>query len=296
MLNSRDFSDRQILATIRELRLLEQDRYKVVPLEEPIQKGWRRFHTLAKQSLDRQDRTTLEEILEVIGSSVQHHNRSFRCRRGRSKKLFEIEQPLRPIPLHEWERKDYPRKWHRYFHYELLLGWNRHRQPYWVFTQPSLYRLKTGPHWIHEVKQLDSATEVRVSELERWLESRQGRKRYDWLKGRPANWRDCRIKQRLLDKEQRREIATAYHTFPEVGPAAPVWRIPTSLRPILPTFPGVAQCRGNELRPRAVQVRVLPPGLFPTRSRSPTGRGTASRTPQVLVQIQPRSPFFGPEA
>lgn len=263
MLNSRDFSDRQIIAAIRELRLLQRDRYTVVQLEEPIQKGWHRLHTLARQSLDRPDRAVLEEILKVIGTSVIHHNRRFLHRRGRSKKLFEIEQPLRPVPLHEWERKDYPRKWHRYFRYELLLEWNRHWQPYWVFSQPSLYRLKTRPNWIHEVRQLDSATEVRVSELERWIESRQGWNRYHSLKGHPVNWRDCRIKQRLLDKEHRREIANAYQIFPEVDPVASVWRSRTSLRPIFQTFPGVAQCRGNELRPRPVQVRVLPPGPFP---------------------------------
>ena len=50
--------------------------------------------------------------------------------------------------------------------------------------------------------------------------------------------------------------------FPVVDPAASVRRIPTSLRPVSPHHPGVAQCRGNELRPRPVQVRVLPPGPF----------------------------------
>src|SRR5579862_9050720 len=64
-----------------------------------------------------------------IGTVVVHHSRDFRRRRGRRKKLVEIEQPLRSIPVYEWERKDYPEAWYRYFRHELVLRWNRHWEP-----------------------------------------------------------------------------------------------------------------------------------------------------------------------
>ena len=197
-----------------------------------------------------------------------HHSRNFQRRRGRAKKLCEIEQPLRPIPLHEWQRKNYPDVWHRYFQYQLLLEWNRHWQPYWVFAQPSLYRLKIGRNWIYHVQEIDPEIERRLGELDRWFELHQGWRRYGWLKGRrqSCRWHDVEHKkQRFLKNEHRREIEGAYLAFPEVEPAASVWRIPTSFRRSSAHFPGVAQCRGNELRLRPVQVQVLPPGRFPNR-------------------------------
>lgn len=267
MLNSHDVSDRRILAAARELRLLQKNPYTIQQLEVPFQRGWCRSYTLSETSLNRDDRPVLEAILGVIGSTVIHHTRNFQRRQGRSRKLFEIEQPLRPIPIHEWERKNYPQSWHRYFHYQLLLTWGNHWQPYWVFTQPSFYRLKISRNMIYQVRDIDPDIERRIGELERWFENHQTWRRYGWLKGQRQAWHwrgSDDPKQKLTNKRHRQEIARAYETFPEVDLAASVWRIPTSLRPILPQHPGVFRCRGNELRARPVQVQVLPPGLFPT--------------------------------
>jgi hypothetical protein len=170
---------------------------------------------------------------------VVHHSRNFQRRRGRARKLCEIEQPLRPIPLHEWQRKNYPEGWRRYFQYQLLLEWNHHWQPYWVFVQPSLYQLRIGRNWIYQVQEIDPEIESRLGELDRWFELHQGWRRHGWLKGRRQS---CRYydgehkKQRFLKNEHRREIASAYLTFPEVDPAASTRRIRTSLRPISPPF------------------------------------------------------------
>lgn len=290
MHNHHDLRDRQLIAAIREYHQLNRNRYVIMDLEQPYQRGWRRYYTLSNQAMARDDRTILEAILKVIGSVVLHHSRSFQCRRGRSRLLCEIEQPLRPIPVHEWQRKHYPDSWLRYFQYQLLLERNQHWQPYWVFVKPTMYRLKIDRNLIYQVREIDPDIESRLGELDRWLELRQGWQRYGWLKGQSQSYRWCggeRKKQQLLDREHRREIARAILHFPEIDPAASVRRSPISFRRVSPHHPGVAQCRGKELRPRPVQVQVLPPGLFIVRSRSPTGRGTASRTQQVLFQIQP---------
>ena len=129
MLNSHDLADRQVIAAVREHDALCRRRYTIIKLEEPIQRGWRRFYVLSERASARRDRPMLEAILAVIGTVVVHHGRDFRRRRGRCRKLVEIEQPLRPIPIHEWERKNYPDEWRRYFRRELVLEWNRHRHP-----------------------------------------------------------------------------------------------------------------------------------------------------------------------
>lgn len=239
MLNSHDLSDRQVIAAVREFDALHQRRYKIKQLEKLYQRGWRRYDTLSDRALERQDRPTLEAILEVIGSVVVHHNRDFQRRRGRARKLCEIEQPLRPIPLHEWQRKNYPDGWHRYFQYQLVLEWNHHWQPYWVFTQPSLYRLKVDRNWIDQIREIDPVIESRLGELSRWFDLHQGWRRYGWLKGRRQNcrWHDGESKkQRLLTKAHQHEIARGYEIFPEVDPAASVRRIPTSPRRLSPQF------------------------------------------------------------
>lgn len=235
MLNSRDVSDRRILAAARELRSLNERRFTIQQLQAPFQRGWRRDYILSDRALNREDRPVLEAILKVIGSTVIHHTRNFQRRRGRSRKLCEIEQPLHPIPLHEWERKIYPRSWHRYFQYQLVLTWGNHWQPHWVFIQPSFYRLKTSRNMIHEIRVINPDVERRISELERWLEINQAWARYGWLKGRRQSYRWCdgeSTRQKIINKRQRQEIARAHEIFPEVDPAASVWRIPTSLRPI----------------------------------------------------------------
>ncbi|RYD21817.1 MAG: hypothetical protein EOP88_10035 [Verrucomicrobiaceae bacterium] len=236
MLNSHDVSDRRILAAVRELRSLNERRFTTRQLQVPFQRGWRRDYVLNDRALNREDRPVLEAILKVIGSTFVHHTRNFQHRRGRSRKLCEIEQPLRPIPLHEWERKNYPQSWHRYFQYQLLLTWGNHWQPHWVFTQPSFYRLKTSRNMIFEIRVIDPDVERRIGELERWLELNQAWARYGSLKGRRQSWRWCdgeaRL-QKLTNKRHRQEISRARENFPEVDPAASVWRIPTSLRPFL---------------------------------------------------------------
>jgi hypothetical protein len=287
MLNSHDRMDRQVLAIARELKHFRYMPYPTKPLDPPVQRGWRRSYVLSDRAMNRPDQSVLEAILKVIGSSVVHHNRNFHRRRGKSKKLFEIEQPLRPIPIHEWKRENYPTAWQRYFQYRILLTTHQRWQPYWVFMHPLLYRLKIERNWITEVRVIDPDTESRIQELEEWMEFHHGWHRYGRLKGRRQGyrWYNIREKRRLLDNEHHREIANAYKTFPEVDPAASAWRIPTSLRPIFPIFPGVAQCRGSELRTRPVQVRVLPPGPWNVNRTSVPGF--------FAKEIVPRSAGWG---
>jgi len=233
MLNSHDLADRQILAAIRERKTLSRKRYKTTRLESPVQRGWRRFYVLAEHASNRRDRPMLEAILRVIGPVVVHHSRDFRRRRGRPRKFLEIQQPLRPIPLHEWERKNYPREWVCYFRYELLLERNRHWQPYWVFRQPSLYQFKVGRNWLWYFREVDPAIETRLSELDRWLMGRGRQQRYDWLRGRRQRYRwreEDTARQQSLRREQLREITRAYATSPEVDSTASTRRSRISLR------------------------------------------------------------------
>ncbi|MFM2241279.1 MAG: hypothetical protein RLZ97_134 [Verrucomicrobiota bacterium] len=301
MLNPHDITDKRVIATVHEYKALSQKRYTITQLPQPYQRGWRRSYVLSERALHHPDRPMLESILEVIGSTVVHHSRTFQRRRGRSRTLCEIEQPLRPIPIHEWQNKRYPDAWLRLFRYELLLEWNRHWQPYWVFAQPSLYRLKIGRNWVESIRQIDPTIEIRLSELERWLENHRGWQRYRRLKGQRRWDRWCNgetHKQRQLTKEHRREIASALLKFPEFDPAASVRCVRSRLRSIH-LFPGVAQCRGSELRPRPVRVQVLPPGPWNANRTSEPGFPAKEVVPPTGMRCKSSTfrPFsHGPEA
>ena len=223
MLNSLDLRDRQIRAAVREYKALARELHPVIKLDTPIQIGWRRFHALSEFAQRRADQPLLESILEVVGTSVIHHSREFRHRLRRRSKLVEIEQPLRPIPMHEWEKKNYPSEWWHFFQYELILELNKHWQPYWVFNQPSLFELKTERNWQWYFTDVDPGVATRLSELRRWLEARDGWCRYGWLKGRQQryNWPDKEAHwDRALRREHQREIASALAQFPDADPAA----------------------------------------------------------------------------
>ena len=129
MLDSRDYEDRQFIAAVREYRALDRRRYHIIQLDRPIQRGWRRRYVLSEHAASRRDSQILEAILAVIGEVRMCHRPDFRQRRGRRKKLFEIEQSLRIIPNNEWVWKVYPDEWYRYFRHEMIPGWNGQKQP-----------------------------------------------------------------------------------------------------------------------------------------------------------------------
>lgn len=247
MLNHHDYFDRRVIAAVRELYALQTKRFTIRPLETPYQKGWRRFYQLAEHARDRKDRAILDAILEVIGSTVVHHSRDFRRRGRRSRKLCEIEQPLRAISVNEWLYKRYPDSWLRYFNYELRLESNLHWQPYRVFAQPSLYVLRIRRHWIDQVRDIDPDIESRLDELQRWLETKGGWRRYHQLKGRRHHYwyPGDSPNQRELAKIHRQEIAAAL-IFPEADPAASARCARTSFRRFL--FPN------PKLRQRSIRL------------------------------------------
>jgi hypothetical protein len=284
MFNSHDSSDRQVLAAVREYNALVRKRYIVTKLDRPIQRGWRRSYVLSESGATRPDRLVLEAILIVIGSAIVSWRRDFCRRRGRRRKLFEIEQPLKSIPIYEWKRKNYPDDWLSYFSVELVQDWNQQWCPHWVFEQPSLYELRVERNWLWYFREVDPAVETRLSELDRWLECRQGWRRYCWLKGRRQHgwWTDRNNRRRELRREHQREITRAIMIFPEVEPAAPTRRNRFSFRRVPFNF----SRRSPRQRQRALRLAqglelvetaqtsfsagASPPAGTILRSRSPT--------------------------
>ena len=99
MLNTQDHFDKHLLRLGSELRDLWRRRYIRVPLDEPIQRGWRRFHVLTAKAENRADKDVLIALLKIIGTVQFRNSPDFRNRRGRGRRrrFVEIEQPLHEL-------------------------------------------------------------------------------------------------------------------------------------------------------------------------------------------------------
>lgn len=162
------------------------------------------FFVLSDLARQRKDRDILQAILTHI-NHVRHSCRpDFLRRKGRSKRLVEVEQPLRDIPLWEWLRKGLPEEWCHYFRPE-----NRKFGPVLVFIHPWLFELKIEKHWITHCRQIQPEVMERVAEIEGYFEARKMWPVYWRLKGKSAGrrWLAARsTREKSLDREAQRLI------------------------------------------------------------------------------------------
>ena len=286
MLNAQDYLDKKLLRLDKELHSLWKRRYIRVVLDEPIQRGWCRFHVLTAKSERRADKNVLLAILDLVGTAQFHNTPDFRLKRGRGRRrrFMEREQPLRELTVGEWERRDLPEEWEPYFRLE-------QRYYYWewrdvlIFTNPYVFELKVEPNWVTEVHTSDPEVERRIAEIESWLRNRNAKYRLEWLRGYSNRWYDTSL-QRLRDRIARRELREAMLNWPAVDPDVSVWRIRVSFRRT--TF----VCEGERKAPAGivsagVMHSLQPPSQLSCKSISPNPRSgpiaslTRNRSPDI---------------
>jgi hypothetical protein len=230
MLNAQDYLDKKLLKLGKELRELWWRQYISVPLEEPIQRGWRRIHVLTAKSERRADKDVLLALLKVMGTVQFHNTPEFRIKRGRGRRrrFMEREQPLRELTVGEWDRRDLPETWESYFRLEKRYSFCAWRDTL-VFTNPYAFELKIEPNWVTELYTSDPAVEERIAEIEGWLRNRNAKYRLEWLCGYSNHWHEPRRKD-LIAKIAKRELREAMRNPWEVDPGASTRRVRLSLR------------------------------------------------------------------
>lgn len=220
MLNQKDLLDKHLLRLGRELRDLNRRRHICVPLEEPLQRGWRRFHVMTEKAERRDDCETLRKILKKIGNARFRNVPEFRRKRGkgRRRKFVDIEQPLDEIPPSYWKSYGWPDAWRSYFRLKVRRC-NRRTYETLVFAFPYLFELKIEPHMVTKLYVRDAAVEQRISEIEHWLEHHHAKPRLEWLMGDTYHWRDQR-RDTLRNRVAARELRQAMQNPSEVDSAA----------------------------------------------------------------------------
>ena len=243
MLNALDYFDKHLLSLARELDALRRRRWIRVALEEPIQRGWRRFYVLTAKAERRADKDVLLSLLTHVGTERIRSTPDFRKKRGRGRRrrYVDIEQPLRELTVGEWNRRRIPEEWKRYFH-QVQRCHYRVWHDVLIFANPHVFKLKIEPHWVTELTVCDPAVEQRIAEIDAWLWHRDAKFRLDRLCGYSRRrWRGGPSRDDVLDKIARRELCEAMCNLSEVDPAALTRRGRISLLQIIFIFTGVAQ-------------------------------------------------------
>lgn len=231
MLNSHDYFERRVRAAAREREEL-WDRPPIIQrLSEPIQRGWRRAYILAPHAEARWDRDILAAILKLI-NTVQYSRRpDFRKRVSRSRKRVELEQPLQRVFDRRWEKLKLPSLWRPYFRWIHYSEWGRPRY-YGEFRHPHLFELRSEPHLVWEVLDVDPEAETRYAELAAWMRWNRPVECHLWGRWRSHSpWRgEPTPRAKALAEDHERQIRAAMCDPLEADPATPARRGPVSLQ------------------------------------------------------------------
>jgi hypothetical protein len=221
MLNAHAHFDKHLLRLSREFEELRSRRHIHIPLAEPIQRGWKRFHVLSPEAEKRADHATLREILKQLGTMQFRRSPDFRDRRGRGRRrrYIEIEQPLRELNAGQWHKQTFPDDWTPYFRREPCCEYRRWHDVF-VFRNPEIFSLKIEPHWMTHAVMLDPAIEERIAEIETQLAQHDARYRLGWLLDNSRRWYGRTRRQNLLERVACRELREAQDGLAEVDSRA----------------------------------------------------------------------------
>ncbi len=185
----KDF-DKQLIRLDKLRDSLREKRRKLpmVPLENPYQKGWKRFFVL-RDDIHRSPKAEFyQTLLNKINTCYYHHDRSFKQRKRRRYRYKYLEKPqeLRAISSYDWRYNELrlteaekmlfsPR--------EVLSRYSNRLMTEYVFIEPWRFVLTIKPHIIREKIQHDELLEKEISEIESHITRNHLRPRLDKIKG-----------------------------------------------------------------------------------------------------------------
>lgn len=193
-LQKKDF-DKQLIQIIKKEKLLWQKRRELpmIPLENPYQKGWKRYFVVREDIKRSPSAGFFTTLLEKI-NTVQHHpDKSFKIkkrRRGsrkRSKGAEVRRQFLQEFLEWDWNHHSLkltePEKAH--FHlYEKTSKDRKSKCFVYRFNEPWRYVLQVKPHMITEVKMVDSLLEQEIQLLDNYITNHYLKRRMNKITGR----------------------------------------------------------------------------------------------------------------
>jgi hypothetical protein len=193
----------------KELVDISPNRMKpeLVPLDTPIQRGYKRFFVLRDDVMRSKDVDFFSELLVKINTTQIHHSKKFVTKKRKlSKRIYVLKtQELKHIPIWEWNNNaKYPMSDKERSYFELrevyLKQINRVEKKY-VFTQPWRYVLKIAQNLITHAPLLDTLTLQRVAELDNYFTNHNLLPSIRWLTQSYPNRRKSKSKSNVLREE-----------------------------------------------------------------------------------------------
>jgi len=172
-----------------------------IPLEEPYQKGWKRFFVL-REDVRRSDTADFyQTLLNKINTVQYSRDKTFSTRKRRLRKYeYTVRtQALRELSVTEWNSPKLElteKEKLLFYRYERWCYQSGRWKVGYVFAEPWRFVLRVRPHIITEQRVIDAALEAEFRRLENYIErnnlggkihkltrSRQGR--WNWYNKKP---------------------------------------------------------------------------------------------------------------
>jgi hypothetical protein len=178
-LQKKDF-DKQLIQITKQERLLWQRRHDLpmVPLENPYQKGWKRYFVVRDDIKRSPSAGFFSTLLEKINTVQYHPEKSFKVKKRRrgSRKRSKGPEVRRQFlqEFSEWHWNHHRLKLTElekaHFHlYEKMSKDGKSKCLVYRFNEPWRYVLQVKPHIITEVKMVDGLLEQEIQLLDNYV-------------------------------------------------------------------------------------------------------------------------------
>jgi hypothetical protein len=191
--------DKQLIQLCKRRAALWEQRKNLppVPLEQPYQRGWKRFFVL-RDDIRRSPRAEFYGALLVKINTVEyHHDKSFKRRKRRKKRyVFSVKkQSLREFDLYQWNHpklKLNEQEKDCFTRVETYSIKTRRTDVKYVFNEPWRYVLKVAPHIVTHKMALDIDIERELAWIAVHIDKHDLQPRIDLLVyGRGYNSHKC---------------------------------------------------------------------------------------------------------
>ncbi|WP_394999927.1 hypothetical protein [Acinetobacter sp.] len=167
--------DKKVLSLERENAILWKAKRDIpwIKLDEPIQRGWKRFFVLRDDVARRTDAHIIRDVLKRVNVTQYCDNEAFEEYNWKADQWYEMRHDLKPIGLGECERDVHLTERHRSYLYKgsdwfYNHGWKKIVEGYW-FKDKWMLAQKIEPHFVTHYQELDAELEAKLAHIHKKL-------------------------------------------------------------------------------------------------------------------------------
>jgi len=200
--------DKQLIQLDKRSReLWHQKRHlPLVPLEQPYQRGWKRFFVLRVNAKYGVKADFYEAVLAKINTVVHHHDKMFKRKKRRKWRYgYEVEQQsLREFDTYSWNANRVGLTEEEkacFIRIEIFDVRTRCVDVKYVFAEPWRYVLKIKPHIVTHIRLIDVDIERELAYIEGYIANHMLSPRINLLtRGKRYNYKRSFERLRYINK------------------------------------------------------------------------------------------------